>query len=56
MCIQRIWILGVQEFVLCVWGDMHGVLSVAIGGCLCLNQYQVMHAEREDEEWQASKT
>ena len=27
---QLIWIHGVQEFVLCVLGDMHGALSVCI--------------------------
>jgi hypothetical protein len=29
-CFQLIWIHGVQEFVLCVLGDMHGALSVCI--------------------------
>ena len=35
---QLIWIQGVQEFVLCVLGDMCGAFLVAFGGCLCLNQ------------------
>jgi hypothetical protein len=29
-CVQLIWIHGVQEFVLCVLGGLHGALSVCI--------------------------
>ena len=63
---QLIWIQGGQKFVLLVLGDMHGALSVAFGGCLCLNQVdgvedqkrrqdQVKLVEREDEVWKTGE-
>src|SRR4051812_37223213 len=34
--IQLIWIHGIQEFVLSFVGDMHGIPSVVVVGCLCV--------------------
>jgi hypothetical protein len=36
--IQLIWILGVQEYVLFVGGNMLGVLEDCIHRSICLNQ------------------
>ena len=52
---QLIWIHGVQEFVLCVLGDLHGALSVAFGGFLCLNQVDGIEDRRAPRASQASR-
>jgi hypothetical protein len=45
----------VQEFVLFVVGDMHGIPSVAVGGYLCLNQVGSFEDQRAPMASQASR-